>query len=509
MPGLGYGGYGQTMKTYDTYEEYDWSGDPGAFAGEPFALSFRGMPMVVVFAAAFLGVGWYLMFFDRKVGYGERMKERLERDWPGTETGGGDDCDDASDGDGDAAAADSPCDDAPTAILSCMLANTPVARVGGGAVFNDASGDVCLYGGLGERGLLDDEDVYSNEDLEWVAMSKNRDDAEAPGKRAFHAMLYLGSVVLVYGGATERKRTYRGSRQTETYDEGVYVLNLETGEWFKPEVSAPLGAPRARAGTAAAVWKDEAVLFFGGRTSDGFAGDSWLLAFPRPEDPDESAALRWDPVVIDGPSPPGRDGHALVVVDDRAILLGGAGDGGAGALCPPDALEVLDLPSKTWGLVDAPGNGPKASRGLHAHVVGDRGDVAVVDGYGAGVFNDVFVLHTADDRLHWTKLKIDWRSDWTMSRRGVPPAPAPPPPEKKNESPPQDPRHAAVLLLLRQRRRRHHLRLRRRGPERPRQRRPPHPRRRHRRRPRGKPALEALRLAEGLLRSAHSRGAAQ
>ena len=85
-----------------------------------------------------------------------------------------------------------------------------------------------------------------------------------------------------------------------------------------------------------------------------------------------------------------------------------------GALAPPDAIEVLDLVDEDWGLVDVHGQGPAWSKGVQAHVVGDRGDVAVVDGSGPGIFNDVFILKTANDVLSWTKLSLDWRSDWTM-----------------------------------------------------------------------------------------------
>ena len=43
----------------------------------------------------------------------------------------------------------------------------------------------------------------------------------------------------------------------------------------------------------------------------------------------------------------------------------------------------------------------------HEQQLGGHGD-------GAGLFNDVYVLRTARDTLNWTRLALDWRSDWTM-----------------------------------------------------------------------------------------------
>ncbi|EGB05576.1 hypothetical protein AURANDRAFT_66337 [Aureococcus anophagefferens] len=346
MPGLGYGGHGQHFVDYGHYEEFEDLGVGPAEYGD-VSLSFRGLPMVFVFAAAFVATGYYLLFvFDprgKKRAYAETAKAQLESAWPAAkeeeeEDGGG--------GDREAA------DPRTRAIVSCMLMDNPQGRIGGSMVFNDASGDVCLYGGLGGDGFLDDEHVYDGEDGAWVAMSQNKGGPEAPGPRAFHAMLYLGSVVLVYGGATEARRTYKGNRKVEDYDEAAYLLNLESGEWFKPEIAG--APPPARAAPALAVYKDEAVVVFGGRTASGFANDVWKLQFPRPEDPDEAATLAWKRVHIDDPKPPGRDGHAAVIVEEQLVVFGG-GDEAGGALCPPDALEVLDLSRNTWGLVEYSG----------------------------------------------------------------------------------------------------------------------------------------------------------
>ncbi|KAH8067263.1 hypothetical protein JL721_7671 [Aureococcus anophagefferens] len=265
MPGLGYGGHGQHFVDYGHYEEFEDLGVGPAEYGD-VSLSFRGLPMVFVFAAAFVATGYYLLFvFDprgKKRAYAETAKAQLESAWP--------------------------------------AAKEEEEEDGGGG------------------------------------------DREAADQRA--------------------RAAHKGNRKVEDYDEAAYLLNLESGEWFKPEIAG--APPPARAAPALAVYKDEAVVVFGGRTASGFANDVWKLQFPRPEDPDEAATLAWKRVHIDDPKPPGRDGHAAVI----------------------------------------------------AHAVGDAGDVCVVDGDGAGLFNDVYVLRTARDTLNWTRLALDWRSDWTMEK---------------------------------------------------------------------------------------------
>ena len=60
MPGLGYGGHGQHFVDYGHYEEFEDLGAGPAEYGD-VSLSFRGLPMVFVFAAAFVATGYYLL----------------------------------------------------------------------------------------------------------------------------------------------------------------------------------------------------------------------------------------------------------------------------------------------------------------------------------------------------------------------------------------------------------------------------------------------------------------
>ncbi|KAH8043374.1 hypothetical protein JL722_15252 [Aureococcus anophagefferens] len=99
MPGLGYGGHGQHFVDYGHYEEFEDLGVGPAEYGD-VSLSFRGLPMVFVFAAAFVATGYYLLFvFDprgKKRAYAETAKAQLESAWPAAkeeeeEDGGGGD----------------------------------------------------------------------------------------------------------------------------------------------------------------------------------------------------------------------------------------------------------------------------------------------------------------------------------------------------------------------------------------------------------------------------------
>jgi len=266
-------------ETWEDYGGYDGDmADPADYHG--LGPIQRSLPLVFVGATIF-ALTLYLYAFTNRSKYKqaatqEAQKEALAEPWK-------------DDGDDGGTVEEAACAD-PTgaAILSCMLANNPPGRIGGGVVFNEQSGDVCLYGGLSEKGFLDDEHVYDHASLEWAEMTASAaggggsSPASSPGARAFHGMVWLGSVVIVYGGATRRRRTYKSSEREETYDPAVYVLALEDGEWFAPPVAGD--APPPRAGATMSLWRDEALVVFGGRSASGLRNDSWVLGYVESHD---------------------------------------------------------------------------------------------------------------------------------------------------------------------------------------------------------------------------------
>ncbi|KAJ8604820.1 hypothetical protein CTAYLR_001020 [Chrysophaeum taylorii] len=277
------------------------------------------------------------------------------------------------------------------AVVSCFLAASPPAgRVEAAMAFNEHTNELILFGGLGAEGLLGDARVLS--EMEWREI---RSQEAAPGARAAHSMVILGSTLLVYGGVAD--------------DETVYALDLDSFEWFRPRLDGGKPAPRKDASLSR--WGDRAVLF-GGR-SDAFLNDVWLL------DAISDDCLRWTrlDVRLDAYVPPARDRHAAVVVADELVIFGGA-DASAGSLAPPGCVETLDLLACRWKLRQTVGPAPSPQPGLQAHQVGaDDPTVCVVSTDSDGIFNQVFLLAGILDSRYpatWTRLTLDWQSDWTM-----------------------------------------------------------------------------------------------
>ena len=103
-----------------------------------------------------------------------------------------------------------------------------------------------MYGGLGEEGLLGDEQLYSFRELDWVEITPPKCEAH-PGPRAHHALAWLGDCVALLGGVCELRRGYASSTRAEVCDDELYLLHLASGEWLSPDLGAGGAAPARRA----------------------------------------------------------------------------------------------------------------------------------------------------------------------------------------------------------------------------------------------------------------------
>lgn len=290
----------------------------------------------------------------------------------------------------------------PRAVLSCLLArDPPCGRIHGAMAFNERTNDIVMLGGQ-SAGLLDDELVLSADDHDWTIMRQG-------SPRAHHCMAYIEAGLVVYGGVVGRRKTYAASSKVEVYDNDVRVLDLDSGEWFVPTV-ATRDAPRPRAAATLVADSTTSLVLFGGRClvgdKESFLSDAWRIDF------DDHKTVRWTRLAAKQGEyvPPGRHRHAAAVVDSQLLVFGGASD--AGPFVPPGALEALDLTADAWSLVSTRGEGPRHAPGMLAHAFG-RAVCVVAAADSAGLFNDVFLL-ACDSAFTWSKVQLDWRSDWTM-----------------------------------------------------------------------------------------------
>lgn len=291
----------------------------------------------------------------------------------------------------------------PLAILSCVLfKSAPAGRVDGCLVLNEQTQDLVLLGGLGEDGLLGDEQLFSLDNMDWVRLKTT----SGPGRRSGHCAAWLGGAVVLYGGSL-----CVSSHGKELYDDGVYLLDFKSGGWSQPTIER---CPRARAAATLTAWRDDRLVLFGGRTDGSVClNDAWCLEL------DEGRSLHWTEIVPvdDLYTPPGRDRHAAVCVADSLVVFGGTNTGGAATHISPGRLEVLNLLTRQWRLRDTVGNAPSQLPGMLAHRVGDADLVCVIGGESAGIFNQIFLLAglaQTDHPLIWTLLQLEWHSDWTI-----------------------------------------------------------------------------------------------
>lgn len=289
---------------------------------------------------------------------------------------------------------------APPAILSCVLfKSAPAGRVDGCLVLNERTQDLLLLGGLGEDGLLGDEQLFSLDDMDWVRLKKT----SGPGPRSGHCAAWLDGVIIVYGGSLCVSRHGK-----ELYDDGVYLLDLKSGGWSQPNIER---GPRARAAATLTAWRNDRLVLFGGRMDDGvYLNDAWCLEL------DENHSIRWTEIVPvdDLYIPPGRDRHAAVCVADSLVVFGGTNTAGTSA---PGCLEVFNLLTRQWRLRETIGNAPSQLPGMLAHRVGNADLVCVIGAESAGIFNQIFLLAglaETDHPLIWTLLQLEWHSDWTI-----------------------------------------------------------------------------------------------
>ena len=124
---------------------------------------------------------------------------------------------------------------------------------------------------------MGDEFMYASADLDWVEITPPPCDAH-PGLRAHHAMLWLGDALVLYGGVCELRRGYSSKALTERHDPGLYLLHLQSGEWFAPPIDGPL--PEGRAATSLCVWADRFLVVFGGRVSTTRHAVVWRPPLP-------------------------------------------------------------------------------------------------------------------------------------------------------------------------------------------------------------------------------------
>jgi len=109
-----------------------------------------------------------------------------------------------------------------------------------------------------------------------------------------------------------------GGEGIKTENHALLILNLEKWEWSYPSPGGA-GAPEPRKGHSAAIFKNRLLIFGGwGTRAFEYFDDMWIL---------DLDSLQWFKAKKKGPVPAPRAGHASVVFKDKLFVWGGWGSG--------------------------------------------------------------------------------------------------------------------------------------------------------------------------------------
>ncbi|KAL7334693.1 hypothetical protein PS15p_200283 [Mucor circinelloides] len=125
------------------------------------------------------------------------------------------------------------------------------------------------------------------------------------------------------------------------YFQDIYVLDVETLVWSKPNIEADTRPSKRRAHTTC-LWDDKIIVIGGG---DGARAldDVHMLDISNPH----AQVLRWEKLQTSGSPPPARGYHTSNLVKDKLVVFGGSD----GHDCFED-VHVLDLVKKRWSQID-------------------------------------------------------------------------------------------------------------------------------------------------------------
>jgi hypothetical protein len=320
----------------------------------------------------------------------------------------------------------------------------PSARTGAAMCFDSDSGVLAICGGMFENKLCLDFHLYVTPLDKWIQVTENT------GEGCLYANL------LCFNG---RICSYGGLKSKQEFHTEVRGFDFETNKWENLVcVTDQQPAPRFNA-TLTAVGPNHWVLF-GGRGQDGaLYDDLWYLEIT------EESEVIWEQIeLLDDISfissttsssssehchskrksamrnprtlstqsilPLAREGHSMVCLDDRLVLIGGHTDSKTHAI-PNGCVEVFNLETNQWSQVPTNGQGPEPSSmvGGAAHRIGETMKILVIGGSPGGtvpgvpvteslcsdVFCPVYLLDLSVSPPQWSSLPIQWKGpDLTM-----------------------------------------------------------------------------------------------
>ncbi|MBW4512352.1 MAG: hypothetical protein KME64_38545 [Scytonematopsis contorta HA4267-MV1] len=212
-----------------------------------------------------------------------------------------------------------------------------------------------------------------------------------PQSRYGHsAIRYQNSMIIFAGEDNETKKTLND----------IYILNLESWTWEKPQVSGEI--PPSRSFHTAVLNKEQMVVWGGyeEQIPGGYLCHDTAVYIL------ELKTWHWSRVVPDGTPPVARSHHSAALLKDKLFIYGGYYD----IYCSYNDLHLLDLTTMSWLTLEAKSPIGSASGGL---IVRDNTLIKFFgDGGYEGFCSDILTLNLTDFdstnllELQWQKAEF-------------------------------------------------------------------------------------------------------
>ena len=270
----------------------------------------------------------------------------------------------------------------PSAGHAAVVYNSSLLLVGGHERLERVKGKVKTFAPMKVYELDPVAKIWSER-----ATSGVGEDGEMPLQRGGHsANLIGGSKLFMFGGENPNRKP----------SNELWVLDLMTNEWSKPDVSGE--APVARSSHSAVTYLERYIVIFGGGSVASCYNDVSVL---------DTQTMSWIRPEISGQVPPVRAGHASAMLGSLMYMIGGGNNTkGCSDMYSLDLKNLgRERGSLEWVLIgNTPPESAIASEGLSLTCVPMAGCVLSYGGYNGKYHSAIhvyrpesFVLETLQD----------------------------------------------------------------------------------------------------------------
>lgn len=185
---------------------------------------------------------------------------------------------------------------------------------------------------------------------------------QGPLQRGGHSANLIGNKVFMFGGENPNRKP----------NNELWVLDVQTRTWSKPDVSGV--PPEPRSSHSAVTYMDRYIVMFGGGSVANCYNDLVVL---------DTQTMAWIRPAISGPIPPIRAGHACAVLGSLMYLIGGGNNAkGCADMYSLNLKNITGDQPLEWTLIgNTPPESAIASEGLSLLCVPVSGCLLAFGGY--------------------------------------------------------------------------------------------------------------------------------